>query len=290
MSLKQFYTELKKGFPGPAYLIYSEDTFQTKEAMLLVKESVPAEERDFKFHPFDLDSAESAAPVEQILDVLNTIPFMGGRQTVTVEGVQKLKVAELKILARYLDDPSPGSLLVMLYSGKLKKTTKDHLKGAKQIAIAIRERDLPLWLREIAARKGVELTNAAIEQLIGTVGTETGLLSSEVTKLAMCGRDRIDGKDVDELVKGYGDYTIFDLINAIEKKKSAEVFRIYASLSQTQEPYSMLGALNWHYEKLKLGRDKRTKIFGLLSEADYMIKSSGGVYPLEQLFSRLLSL
>ena len=158
MSLKQFYTELKKGLPGAAYLIHSEDAFQVKEAMLLIKDSIPIESRDFGFHSYDMESAESSLPVEKVLDVLNTASFMGGRQTVVIEGIQKLKVAELKPMAAYLESPMPGTLLVLLYSGKLKKTTKDHLKGATHISIAIREQDIPLWLIETAKQKGIELT------------------------------------------------------------------------------------------------------------------------------------
>ena len=182
MSLKQFYTELKKDLPGPAYLIYSEDAFQVKEAMLLTKGKIPEEELDFKFHGFDLESTDANLPVEKMLDVVNTIPFMGGRQMVTIEGIQKLKAAELKVLARYLEDPSPSSALIMLYTGKLKKTTKDHLKGAKQISITIREQDLPVWIKEVAARKGVEIAPKAIDRLIGIIGPETTRLVNEAVE------------------------------------------------------------------------------------------------------------
>ena len=209
-----------------------------------------------------------------------------------IEGMQKLKVAELKPLGAYLESPSPGTLLVMLYSGKLKKTTSSHLKAASNISVSIRDQDIPLWLTETAKRKGITMSREAVEQLIGIVGTETGLLSSEVEKLAVYGRENIDKNDINELVKGFGDYSAFDLINALEKKDAAKVFRLYASISETQEPYALLGALNWHYSKLKpgtaAGSDKREKIFSLLNEADFMVKSSGGAYPLEHLFSQLL--
>lgn len=290
MSLKQFYAEMKKGFPAPAYLVHSEDAFQVKEAMLMVKESVPGEERDFKYHGYDMDSAEASLPVEKLLDVLNTVPFMGGRQVVTVEGMQKVKAAELKKLASYLEDPSPGTLLMMLYPGKLSKTTKKYLDAAKQVPITIREQDIPLWLMEMAKRKGVELTREAVERLMGIMGTETGLLSSEVEKLSMSGLEKIDAAAIDELAKGFGDYNAFDLINALKARDAREVFRLYTAISATQEPYALLGALNWHYQKINASREKREKIFGLLNEADYMIKSSGGAYPLEHLFSRLLRL
>ena len=290
MSLKQFYTELKKGLTAPAYLIYSEDAFQVKEAMLLIKNSLPKEELDFKFHSFDLESTEAALPLEKILDVVNTAPFMGGRQTVTVEGIQKLKVAELKVLEQYLADPSPSSALVMLYTGKLKKTSKDRLKQAKAISISIGDRDIPVWIRESAAQKGIEFSPQAIERLIGIVGNETGLLSSEIEKLAMGGIKKVEEQDIDNLVKGFAEHGVFELTSALKAKNAKRVMDIYHSLSQTQEPYALLGVLNWHYGQMKMSADKREKAFGLLNEADYMTKSSGGAYPLEHLLSKLLKL
>jgi hypothetical protein len=59
---------------------------------------------------------------------------------------------------------------------------------------------------------------------------------------------------------------------------------------ETQEPYSILGALNWHYGKERGGTRQGENVFALLSEADLMIKSTGGAYPLEHLLVRLLRL
>ncbi len=185
MSIKAFYSELKKGLKAPAYLLHADDAALLKEAVLEAKASIPKEELDFKYHPYDLDSPDNSAPLEHIIDTLNTVPFMGGRQTVTLENLHKLKAAEQKPLTLYLASPSPDSVLLMTYVGKPRKTLVTKLKGAKAISVGIMEKDIPFWVKERAARKGVELTRDAIEYLIGTVGSDAGLLAAEVEKFTI---------------------------------------------------------------------------------------------------------
>jgi len=73
-------------------------------------------------------------------------------------------------------------------------------------------------------------------------------------------------------------------------------FRIYRTLSETTEPYNLLGAINWHYSKMSLQandtlrRKDFSRAFELLNDADIQIKTSGGTYPMEHLLVRLLQL
>jgi DNA polymerase III delta subunit len=107
LSIKAFYSELKKGLKAPAYLLSAEDAALLKETLLEVRRLVPEKERDFKYHAYDLESPDGVPPLEQIIDTLNTMPFMGGRQIVTLENLQKLKAAQMKPLVDYLASPSP---------------------------------------------------------------------------------------------------------------------------------------------------------------------------------------
>jgi DNA polymerase III delta subunit len=287
MSIKNFIDEVSKGLKAPAYLLYAEDSYVLKEALLAVKHTIPEDQRDFLFSVFDMDSPESP-PVEQILDVLNTVSFFGGRKAVVMDNVQKLLKKDLTVLAGYLENPSPDSVLLLLNSGTFKKVTKDTLKGVKAIPMDIRERELPAWLSQRASSRGIKLTREAVDYLIGTIGPEAGLLASEVEKLAMSGKEKLDASDIREIVTGSGGYDVFDLINALKSKDADRVFKIYRALSDVQDPYSMLGALNWHYERVSAKWKSREKVFSILNEADIQMKSSGGAYPVEYLLAKLL--
>ncbi|MEJ2191459.1 MAG: DNA polymerase III subunit delta [Nitrospirota bacterium] len=285
--MARFHQELAKGLASPAYLLYAEDPFLLKEALYAAKKSLPGEQVDFLFHVYDRDAPEDAPPVEHIVDTLLTVSLMGGRKVVAVENAQKLTVPETKTLGRYLERPSPEAVLILLYAGSLKRAAREGLKGLKQIALDIRERDLPSWVRQRAGERGIALTGDAVDYLIGTVGPDAGLLSSEIEKLTLAGKKTLSREDIAELVKGAGDYDVFDLIGAIERRDEAGAFRICRALSRTQEPYSLLGALNWHFSRVKAAEARKSAIFALLSEADLLMKSSGA-YPMEYLLFRLL--
>ncbi len=289
MSIAKFRAELAKGLRSPAYLLHAEDSYLLKEALLAAKRAVPEQQRDFMFDVFDMDSPERL-PVEQIVDVLYTVPFFGGRKTVALENIQKIDREGIETLARYIAEPSPDSLLILLNSGALRKTLRESLGAVKSIALDIREREVPEWLRQRAAERGLKLKPDAIEYLIGTLGPDAGLLSSEVEKLAVSDKKEFGAGDVREIVRGSGGYDAFDLIKALKAKDAQEVYRIYRVLSETQEPYSLLGALNWHYGRVSGKWKNREEVFAILNEADVMMKSSGGAYPVEYLLLRLLRL
>ncbi|HSB31509.1 MAG TPA: DNA polymerase III subunit delta [Candidatus Sulfobium mesophilum] len=297
MSYRNFLDELKKGLPSTAYMLVASDSFLHSEAVSLIKTLVPEGERDFNFEIFDIVNAkESDTPLDQIIDVLNTVPFFTGRKFVIIENSNKLLKKDLKKLAQYLLTPSESSVLVLLHSGALKKETKDTLIGVRQISLDISERETPVWLRTKAKSRGIELSDAAVNYLLGTIGPDLGLLSSELDKCTLLGKTRIEKEDIADTTEGKRTFSAFALVDALRAKDEEEAFRIYRVLRDTEEPYSLLGALNWQYGRLfaetntPAGRNYFNRVFELISEADVAIKSSGSAYPMELLLVRLLKL
>jgi DNA polymerase-3 subunit delta len=297
MSYRNFLEEMKKGIPSAGYLLSASDPFLHSEATGLIRERVPEGERDFNFQSFDLAGAKDAEfSFDQILDVLNTVPFFSGRKVVVVDNAQKLLKKDLKKLGQYFLRPSESSVLVLLYLGTVKKEMKEVLTGVKQIPLDISERDIPVWLKTRSRLRGIELSADAADYLIGTIGPDLGLLSSELDKFALLGKVDIERADISDIIEGRRTYNAFALVDAIRARDREKVFRIYRVLRETEEPYSLLGALNWQFARHLAGKDtpaerqRLHRVFGLLSEADADIKSSGGSYPLELLLVRLLRL
>ena len=92
-------------------------------------------------------------------------------------------------------NPSEGSVLILLNAGTLKKELKERARGAKQIVLDIREKEIPAWLQERARLKGFEISEATAAYLLGVVGPDLGMLSSELEKLMLTGehKDREKG-------------------------------------------------------------------------------------------------
>ncbi len=297
MSYRNFLDELKKKFPQAAYVLVASDPFLHTEAKSMIKILVPEEERDFNLQTFDvIGDKEGDASFDRIIDVLNTMPFFTGRKFVVVENAHKLLKKDLKKLGRYLLAPSESSVLFLLYAGALKKEAKETLTGLKQITLDISGREIPAWLTTKAKSRGIELPDAAVDYLLGTVGPDLGFLSSELDKFALMGKPQITKEDIAEITESKRTFSAFALVDALRAGDKEETFRIYAVLKDTEEPYSLLGAINWQYGRLFAGNNSRSergyfnRVFGLMSEADVDIKSSGSSYPMELLLLRLLRL
>lgn len=293
MSLRHFIQEKDKGLKAPVYFLYAGEQYLLKEASLLASETIPEAERGFCLDIFNLDESDNALLFEQIVDILNTRPFMGSRRIMVVENIQELVKKDMQRLEAYVSNPSDCAVLLLLHKGSpLKGQFKDFIKKVKTVSLDIRPQDFPLWIKEKLQKDGLTMTDEAIKYLLGLIGPDAGLVSSELEKFALLGRRHIDIADIAGLVSGGGAYGVFDLGNAIEAKNSEKAFRIVRSLLETTEPYGLLGALNWHYAK-KASTDKGRggyyrKIFDILHEADLNIKSSGGNFPMEYLLIRLL--
>jgi DNA polymerase III delta subunit len=292
MSIVQLVREIEKGLKSAVYFFYAEDPYLLKEASIMSAQSVPDGERDFSLNVFDLDGIDETPPFKQILDVVNTMPFMAGQRIVIIEGIQELSRKEMVPLEHYLSDPSPYSVLMLFHRGSPKAHFRELMKKVKSIALDIKPQELSLWIREKARLKGLEVTDEAIEYLVGTVGPDAGLISSELEKFTLFGKSRIDVGDIAGVVRGSGDYDAFDLVNALRDRDAGRVFRVARNLQETQESYGILGAINWHYSRIS-SRDRGKaayyeRVFELLNEADIKIKSSGGIFPLEYLLVKLL--
>ncbi|MBI5847984.1 MAG: DNA polymerase III subunit delta [Nitrospirae bacterium] len=296
MSYKNLVDEIKKGLPSPCYLFNASDRFLHAEAVSLIKGLIPHEELDFNFQSFDmLSSEQEKTAFDQILDVLNTVPFFGGRKYVVIENAHKIVKKDLKKLETYLQGPSGSSVLVLLYEGSLKKDAKESFRGVKQISLDIREGDMPAWIAEKARLKGLKLSGDAAQYLLAVIGPDLGMLSTEIEKLTLVGKPEIEKGDIAEIIEGKRIFGAFDLINAIRNRDKEKVFRIYSILRETEEPYALLGALNWQYAQMSGGKNSPKErnylyeVFRLLNSADLGIKT-GGFYPFELLLVKLLKL
>ena len=297
MSIRQLHQEVERGLPSPAYLLHSPEDFLLYEALSGIKERV-AHDDAFNFEAYDLKSPDDSIPMEQVIDVLNTLPFMSGRRTVVIKNIQKLSKPDTRKLEGYLANPSATSLLIMLHEGASPKLfDPSSLKNVQVIALAVPEKEIPLWIKVKAKKKGVSLTDRAVEYLISFVGTDLGMLSAEIDKLTCLGAAKtIDIDEIRGTVYSGADYNAFDLVDALGQGNAGEVFRIFENVTGNQDPQMLLGALNYQYSRqysrqgAPVGKGSRASgVFRLLHEADAAIKTSHK-FVLEDLLVKLLGM
>lgn len=290
MSIKNFYSELSKGFPSPLYLISSSDDFLLSECLSLIQKNQRRTD-PLNFSLYDLDSLEQCPSVKEIIAELNTFPFFGEKKTVILKNLQKTPKKDINKLADYLLNPSEFTIFIMLCTGDYKKIfSTETLKKTKIINISIA--NLPVWLNEKAKNRGVQLTPNAVKYLIGMTGEDLTTLNSEIEKLSLFGSKVIDTDDLKEIVYDGSKFSAFDLANALQRGDKKSAFRIYFSLEKNTDPLVLLGALNWHYRSQynKSAEKEKTKyhyIFKLIFKTDILLKSSSKT-AIEDLIMKIL--
>ncbi len=289
--------EIDKGLPGPLYYLWSEESCFLEDALSAYVDVV------ISSHPadFNYDTFDASAPVQEIVNSASTLPFMAPRRLVVIKDFQEFKAPAIKTLRKYLDAPSDTTCMLILSRKAARATLKVKWKS---IGLNIKEWEIPAWLRQAAATRGLKLSNDAVDYLIEFIGNEIGMLLMEVEKLALSGKKTITGEDITASTGMMRKYTTFDLIDSIIAGQTARAFRILKTMfgGSSMEAPVILGTLNWHYKQfysLWLNKGKRParmrektfrglsrylssynedsffNIFKHLHEADVGVKTSG---------------
>lgn len=259
--------EFENGLPGPVYYLWSgEDCFLEDALSKFIETVIASGPMDFNYDVF----YPSSGPNE-IIDAASTLPFMARRRLVVLKDFHQYNASAVKALMPYFNEPSEATCMVVL-SGKAPRASMK--VDWKVFPLNIREQDVPLWLKQTAAKKGLKLTGDAVDYLIEFVGYDIGLLMMEIEKLALSGNETISGKDIVSSTSMMRKYTPFDLIDALIGGQKTRAFRILKTIlgSGGMEAPVVLGTLNWHFKQfysLWLNRGKRPvkmrqKTFGIL--------------------------
>ena len=294
---KTLLIEIEKGLPGPVYYLWSEENVFLEDSLArCVEAAIDPDNVDFNYDVF----YPSSEP-QEILDAASTLPFMTQRRVVVIKDFHQFKAPAVKALTQYLDEPSESTCMIILSQKAPKKALKFKWKI---FSLNMREGEIPVWLKQVAARKKVKLTNDAVENLIEFVGYDAGLLMMEVEKLCLSGSGSITGKDVVSSTSMMRTFTPFDLLDSLISGQKTRSFRILKTMfsGSSMEAPVILGTLNWHYKQfysLWLNKGKRPAkmrektfrslkshlpsfrerhflhIFQSLHEADLGIKTSG---------------
>lgn len=182
------------GALGGVFYLHGEDHFRKEAAVrALVEAHLDPATRDFNFDP--LRGTEVDA--ETLASTLATPPMMAEWRVVVlreVEGLASTKKARDELVG-VAENPPPGLALVLsctVPSGSKAKFYKELAKHARSVEFrAIREDDVPGWLMSRAdAEYGVEMGAEAARALGTAIGTDLGVLSQELEKLAHFVGDR----------------------------------------------------------------------------------------------------
>jgi DNA polymerase III delta subunit len=250
---------------------------------------------------FNYDLFDSSSEPRGIIDASSTLPFMTKRRLVVLKNFHQFTASVIKKIMPCLND-LPESTCMLVLSQKAPRAS---LKADwKTYSLNIKEHEVPVWLKQRAAEKGIKLADDAVDYLIEFVGYDIGLLLMEIEKLSLAGNKTVTGKDLISTTSMMRNYTPFDLLDSLISGRKSRAFSILKTIlgKNVMEATVILGTLNWHFKQfytLWLNRGKRPikmrtktynilrkhlasfnendffRIFESLHEADLRIKTSG---------------
>ena len=217
----------------PVYYLHGADDYLKEDALRdLIASAVDPSTRDF-----NLDvRAASELDAETLGSLLGTPPMMADRRVVVLRDVQAMKKDARGTLERYLAQPAPDVMLVMVAPAGEPKRGDEALRArAYPVEFAPLDDDrLSKWIAHHASEDhGATITPGACVLLQGAVGNDLPALAAEIDKLASYASGMTIDEDAVAAVVGIrrGE-TLADLLDRVARRDAAGALAILAHVME----------------------------------------------------------
>ncbi|MCC6318136.1 MAG: DNA polymerase III subunit delta [Gemmatimonadaceae bacterium] len=213
-ALRDLRAAMQSGRYAAAYYIHGEDEFRKDDLLRSLSQAVvePAT-RDFNFDSF----RGADANAEQVESLLRTPPMMASRRAVAIRDTGSLKKDTRATLERYLERPSPDSVLVLVALAGTKKEEPFADRAVSVLVEPLEGEALQAWLIEHArAVHGVTLSKPAASALVSNAGADTVLLAAELDKVVSYANGAsINERTVDTVVGKRAEASLGELLDHV---------------------------------------------------------------------------
>lgn len=201
-------------------------------------------------HGVDADEVRGAEWRGDEVTNLSTPSLFGERRGLFVSGAEGLPAAAVAEVGEYVRAPAPdAALAVTLVTGG--RTVPALAKAVKQGGglveqVALKPKELPIWVGVRARDRGADLSSAAAGTLVDVVGEDAATLDQAVEQLvnAFPGR-RIGPPEVHQQFKGLGERKVWTLCDqAFSGKAGDALVTLRSLLADRQEGVMILGGIS----------------------------------------------
>ncbi|MDD5667552.1 MAG: DNA polymerase III subunit delta [Actinomycetota bacterium] len=244
---------------GAVLLIYGNHRLLVEDELKKVQSRIAdAGEADFNLDVFEAGTG----PIEDALQAAETLPFGSDRRYVIVKEAQNLGAAEVKKLARYLENPSDTSALI-LAAVDLKSNSslvKVVEKGGRVREVNKRRDQVPGWIRGRFKERGLKVSGKAIAYLQEALGEDLMAIERAVEKVSLYheGEEAVELDEVVSLVSPSAERSIFELVDRVALGDADQALKLLGRLQQQGERSTyILNALARRFRQLLLYRALR---------------------------------
>ncbi|HKY43251.1 MAG TPA: DNA polymerase III subunit delta [Pyrinomonadaceae bacterium] len=242
----------------PLYLLLGSEIYLRRVAAQAITEGALSRTllREFNEASFSLlsDSVQSAvAAAEQL-------PMMSDMRVVRVRDFARLREADEDSLIRYLNNPSPSTVMIFVADelDKRKKSSKVLLDVCTVVEFSpLKDAEAKSWAKSRLKELKITADDQVLTEIIRLVGTDVQTLFNELEKLASAAADtgRITLDLVDELIgrsRELSNFELGDHLLAGNRKRALET--LHRLLEDGAEPVMLVGLIAGNYHRLALGK------------------------------------
>jgi DNA polymerase-3 subunit delta len=247
----------------PLYLLLGTEVYLRRVAAQTITDLALSRTllREFNESSFSLLSD----PVQSAIAAAEQLPMMSDTRVVRVRDFARLREADEETLIRYLNNPSPSTVMIFTADelDKRKKSSKVLLDTCTVVDFApLKDAEAKAWAKSRLKELQVTADDQTLSEIIGLVGTDVQTLFNELDKLASAaaGANRITSDHVGELIgrsRELSNFELGDHLLAGNRKKALET--LHRLLEDGAEPVMLVGLIAGNYHRLALGKHLLTR-------------------------------
>ncbi|MEO7674033.1 MAG: DNA polymerase III subunit delta, partial [Pyrinomonadaceae bacterium] len=253
---------------APVYVLFGAETFLRDKAAKYIADLCfsDGDMRDFNETEFSLDVSDN---IRSAISAAEQLPMMAAKRVVRITDIRvstsatkdTLKEDSEQIVANYLKDPSPATVVIFVADelNGSRKLTK--LLTVNTVAVdfkRLENDDLRAWAKDHIRDLGSEADEQTIRYLVNVAGDDVRRLNNEIEKLsaaALPGK-RITKELIDQLVPTSREISNFGLTDNLVAGRKAEAVRVLQKiLGDGAEPLALLGLISSNYRRLLIAKE-----------------------------------
>src|SRR5215213_4882047 len=242
----------------PLYLLLGPEVYLRRVAAQTIADVALSRTllREFNESSFSLSSDQ----VQSALAAADQLPMMSEMRVVRVRDFARLREADEDILIRYLNNPSPTTVMIFTADelDKRKKSSKVLLETCTVVEFSpLKYAEAKAWAKSRLKELKVSADDQVFSELIRLVGTDVQTLANELEKLASAAAatSRITLDHIDELIgrsRELSNFELADHLMAGNRKKALET--LHRLLEDGAEPVMLVGLIAGNFHRLALGK------------------------------------
>jgi len=256
----ELFTQIEKGPLAPAYLLAGDEGYFIDRALArIVDKALAGAPRDFNLDVFYAKDSKA----DDVASQASTLPMLAERRVVVLKEADKMK--DIEPLVRYLESPSPDTVLVLVAEGAERGKEEKLSRAVSGKGVSVHfyrplDSELSRWIKILAKEAGYAVEEDAASYLKDVLGGNLALIEAELNKVFnfLGQRKTVTYEDVKESVGDFGMPVVFDLIDATAGMRPGEAVETLSRLLREGEPPLMvLGMMVGHWRRLLGAKERR---------------------------------